>query len=353
MSSRRILPSRSLAIAVLLGATAPAFGDEVVLIPGTTVKQAAGGRVRGAIQSETPAEIVVKLGANTINVPIDQVVSVRYDGQPASMALAESSEGGGQLEKSAELYKKAATEAEGKPLIEQAAKFKQADVTTDVALADPGKAAEAVALLDAFVKAYPNTRHTPAALENLARLQLQKGDYSQVEKTIASMERFPRGADRAAVLRAKVSAKKGDFAQSITELDKLIKASPDGSVRQREAKLAKAESLAGLKKYGEAEADLRAAIKSLPPEDVAAQSAAYNTLGDCLRAAGRPKDALLAYLHTDILYSKDKEQHPRALAQIAVIWRELKRDDRADEVQQRLKQEYPQSPWTKPARVNP
>ena len=355
MTSRRMLIFRSLAIVVVLGAAAATttFADDVVLVQGTTFKQGSGGKVRGTIQSETPSEIVLKLGANLINVPIDQVDSVRYDGQTPTIILAESSEGGGQLEKAAELYKKAASESEGKPFIEQAAKFKQASVTTDLALADPTKAGEAVALLDTFVKANPNTRHTPAALEKLARLQLQKGDYAQVEKTIALMEKFPRGADRAGVLRAKVSAKKGDYAESITELDKLIKASPDGSPRQREAKLAKAESLAGLKKFGEAEADLRAAIKSLPAEDVAAQSAAYNGLGDCLRAAGRPKDALLAYLHTDILYSKDKEQHPRALAQIALLWRELKRDDRADEIQQRLKVEYPQSPWTKPARVNP
>ena len=54
-------------------------------------------------------------------------------------------------------------------------------------------------------------------------------------------------------------------------------------------------------------------IQAAPAEDVPAQAAAYNTLGDCLRAANRPKDALLAYLHTDLLYSKDKEEHPRAL----------------------------------------
>ena len=353
MPSRLKYPARALALILLLDGTTFVLADEVILIPGSTVKQAAGGRVRGSIQTETSAEIVVKLGANLINVPIDQVVSVRYDGQPPSMTLAESNEGGGQLDKAAELYKKAATEASGKTLIEQAARFKQADVTTDLALADPGKASEAVGLLEAFIKAYPNTRHTASALENLARLQLQKGDYPQMEKTVALMEKFPRGSDRAAVLRAKVFAKKGDHAQSITELDKLIKASPEGSVKQREARLAKAESLAGLKKFAEAEADLRAGIKSLPPEDVASQSAAYNTLGDCLRAAGRPKDALLAYLHTDILYSKDKEQHPRALAQIALLWRELKRDDRADEVQLRLKQEYPQSPWSKGTRTAP
>ena len=81
MPSLRMYTSRLLAIVVVLGAAAAAFADDVVLVPGTTFKQGSGGKVRGTIQSETPSEIVVKLGANLINVPIDQVDSVRYDGQ--------------------------------------------------------------------------------------------------------------------------------------------------------------------------------------------------------------------------------------------------------------------------------
>ncbi len=100
-----------------------------------------------------------------------------------------------------------------------------------------------------------------------------------------------------------------------------------------------------MKKYTDAETDVRAVIQAVPPEDIAAQSAAYNTLGDCLRAAGKPKDALVAYLHTDVLYAKDKEQHARALAGIVQLWRELKNDSRADEVLKQLRSEYPQSPW--------
>ena len=124
-------------------------------------------------------------------------------------------------------------------------------------------------------------------------------------------------------------------------------------VKAREARLAKAESLAGLKKFPEAEADVRAVIQASPPEDFAAQSAAYNTLGDCLRAAGKPKDALLAYLHTDVLYAKDKEQHPRALAQIAQLWRELKREDRANEIDGAPQAGVPRSPWLSASRTSP
>jgi tetratricopeptide (TPR) repeat protein len=328
-------------------------GDEVLLVPGATLKEARSGRVLGTVQSESSTEVIVKLGSNTVTVPADQVATIRYTGQPATVALAESRESAGQLGEAADLYKKAAAEASSKPLVEQAARFKQAEVTADLALADPTRAADAVALLEKFVTAYPATRHTTAALEALARLQIQKGDVDAAGKTISSLEKLPAGADRAALLRARVLARQGDRAKALDELDRLIKSAPAGSARGLEAKLSHAENLAGLGKFPEAEAEVRGVIKGLPAEDAPGQSLAYNTLGDCLRAAGRPKDALIAYLHTDVLYAKDKEQHPRALARIAQLWRQLDRGDRADEVAQRLRQEYPQSPWATGSPPNP
>jgi tetratricopeptide (TPR) repeat protein len=335
---------------IISGLAATIQADEVVLTSSSTVKGAIGGRVRGTIQSESPSEVVVKLGNTLTNVPVGDIASVHYDGQPASLALAEAKESANQLAEAADLYKRAAADAAGKPLIEQAARFRQAQLIAELAMSDPSRAAEAVALLDAAVKAFPNGRHVVAALDALARLQLQRGDFAAVERTIADMARLPQSADRAAVLRARLFDKKGDHDKAIAEYDRLIQASEAGSVRQREARLAKAESMVAAGKFAEAEADLRAVIRAAPAEDFQAQSAAYNALGDCLRAAGKPKDALVAYLHTDLLYSKDKEQHPRALAQISRLWRELKRDDRADEAWNRLKQDYPQSPWLAAAR---
>ncbi len=345
MSFLRRFSVGSLTLSIACSLAAAVQGDEVVLIPNSTVKEASGSRVRGAVQSESTTEVVVKLGATTTKVPTDQIVSIRYDGQPPDMALAETSENQGALAKSIDLYKKAAGEASGKPFIEQLAAFKAASLTAELAMTEPSKMNDAISLLNDFVKNHPESRHIASATESLARLQLSKSDYAGVESSLTTLSKLPGGADRAAVYRARILAKKGDHAGAIAELDRLIKAGPDGSVRQREAKLARAESLVALKKYADAETEVRSVIKALPPEDYTAMASAYNTLGDSLRAAGRPKDALVAYLHTDLLYAKDKEQHPRALAQIVPLWRELKRDDRADETLARLKQEYPQSPW--------
>lgn len=346
MKLRRLLPAGSL----LLAWTVSAAADDVVLVPNATVKNAAGGRVRGTVDSESATEVVVKLGATTTKVPTAEIVTINYTGQPPSMVQAESRETAGALAEAADLYKKAVAEADGKPFIQRAAQFQQANALAELALADASHAPEAINLLNAFVKAHPNARQVVPALDSLARLQLQKEDYAAVEKLVADMAKQPQSADRASLLRAKVYAKKGDFDKALKEYDALVKNAPEGSVRRRDAQLARAETLAGQKKFEAAETEVRAVIAATSPEDFATQSAAYNTLGDCLSAAGKPKEALDAYLHTDILFSKDKEQHPRALAHISRLWRVLKRDDRAEEVWQQLKKDYPKSRWLSAAR---
>src|SRR5947209_5861915 len=89
--------STALVAVAVVAATARLRGDEVTLIPGTTFKPAIGGRVRGQVQSESPTEVVVKLGVNATSVPTDQIASIRYDGQTATFQLAESRESTGQL----------------------------------------------------------------------------------------------------------------------------------------------------------------------------------------------------------------------------------------------------------------
>lgn len=322
-----------------------ALADEVVLVPGASIKQAIGGRVRGQIQSESPGEVVVKLGTSTTAVPTDQIASIRYDGQPATLQLAETRESAGQLAEAAELFKKAAGEAAGKPYVMQMALYREASALADLALVEPDRTKEAKDRLLRFVQAHPSSRHIIPAREDLARLQLNTGDFAGAEATIAELAKLPKAADRAGVLRAKVLARQGRHDEAVSELDRLIATFPDRSTGQREARLAKAESLVGMKKYKEAESLVRQVIAAAPAEDVAAQSAACNTLGDSLRADNRPKEALLAYLHTDLLYSKDKQEHPRALFQIEKLFRLLKQDGRADEYAQRLRQEYPHSQW--------
>src|SRR5438874_2100224 len=146
------------ALAVLV-ASALLRGDEVTLIPGTTFKQAIGGRVRGQVQSESPTEVVVALGANTTRVPTDQIASIRYDGQTATFQLAESRESAGQLAEAAELFKKAAGETAGRPYPQQTALFREAEALGELALVEPERTNAARDRLTQFLRSYPSSRH--------------------------------------------------------------------------------------------------------------------------------------------------------------------------------------------------
>ena len=334
------------ALSILLAAPT-ALADVVQLIPGTTFKQGQGGAVRGQVQSETPEQVVVSLGNSTINVPTDQIESIEYQGQPASLQLGETNANAGRAEEALTQFRKAATEAAGKPLVVEAALFREAVTLADLAMTDPGRVKEAVGKLNAFLQGHAKGRHVVRAREALAKLQIQSQDFKGAEANLAELAKVPGAADKAAVLKVRLLLKGGDVQAAGADLDRLIAAAPDGSARQVELKLAKAETLIAASKYDEAESLVRQVIAAADAEDAAIQSRAYNTLGDCLSAAARPKDALLAYLHVDLLYGKDKEEHPRALRRIEQIFRKMGQLPRADDYAQRLQQDYPNSVWTK------
>lgn len=342
----RIRSPRRSAVAwfVCLLWAAPALADEVALVPDAALKPP-GGRYRGQIQAETPTDVTILVGSNPQKVPLNQIDSITYDGQSANYVRGNSLASGGDFAAAAEAYQKAAGETAGKPLAAQAAQFGRARSLAEIALADPSRRAEAITALTSFSTTYANGRHVVPALDYLARLQMHNNDFGPAGQTVAKLATIATSVDRSAILGAQLQARQGEHGAAVSALEKLAASAPEGSALRREAMLTRAESLAALKKFDEAEAEVRKVIAAAPAEDVEVQAAAYNTLGDCLRVAGKPKDALLAYLHTDILYAKNKEEHPKALSQIVRLWRELKRDDRADEALDRLRQEYPQSPY--------
>src|SRR5271156_872334 len=121
---RRVVVSGLMVAGLAIAWCEVSKADDVSLVPGATFKQAIGGRVKGQVQSESPSEVVVLLGATTTSVPVDQIASIRYDGQSATYQLAETREANGQLAEAAELFKKAAAESAAKPFPLQAALFR-------------------------------------------------------------------------------------------------------------------------------------------------------------------------------------------------------------------------------------
>src|SRR5208282_6891964 len=165
-SDSKRMPKAMPAFLTLALAVGWALADDVVLVPGASIKQAIGGRVRGQIQSESPGEVVVTLGTSTTSVPNDLIASIRYDGQPATLQLAETRESAGQLAEAAELFKKAAGEAADKPYVRQMALYRAASALGGVARVETDRSKDAKDRLLRFVQAQPASRNIRPARQD-------------------------------------------------------------------------------------------------------------------------------------------------------------------------------------------
>ncbi len=82
-------------------------------------------------------------------------------------------------------------------------------------------------------------------------------------------------------------------------------------------------------------------------DDSRLQAEAYLRQGDCYRAQNKEQDAVLAYLHVDVLFSAEKSQHAEALFQLTKLFTKLAQPARASEHREKLEGEYPTSDWAK------
>ena len=299
----------------------------------------------GQVQSESPSEVVVKLGANTTAVPTDQIVSIRYDGQPATLQLAETRE-------AAASSPRRPTSTRRRPARPRASRSScrppstaRPPRSTDLALVEPERIKDAKDRLLRFVRTYPTSRHIVAAREDLARLQVRPATSGR------------RGHDRRAGEAAQGRRARGGPArqgagqagahdEAIAELDRLIAAFPDRSAQQREARLAKAESLVGMKKFKEAEAPgPRRSSRPRPPRTCPRRPPPTTPWATASAPPIAPRMPSSPTCTPTCSTPRTRSSTPGPFVQIEKLFRQLKQDGRADEYAQRLRQEYPRSPW--------
>jgi len=117
--------------------------------------------------------------------------------------------------------------------------------------------------------------------------------------------------------------------------------------RRYEAQIGKATCLQLQKQYAEAVKELNDVIQHAPAEASALQAEAYLRQGDNLEAEGKTKEAVLAYLHVDLLFSREKPLHAEALFHLVRLWTAVGKPSRAADARARLTGTYPNSPWSK------
>jgi tetratricopeptide (TPR) repeat protein len=161
---------------------------------------------------------------------------------------------------------------------------------------------------------------------------------------------WPEYQMRAAVAIGRTLQLQDKHAEAVQKFDSVLKMSDDNDAAKAQklsATLGKAVSLAATSPVDDAVKMIEDVIQNADPEQKEIQAQAYNALGTCYEKAGKSKDALLAFLHVDLLYNTVPDAHAEALSHLIPLWSAVGQEARAREARQTLQEKYANTRWAK------
>lgn len=309
--------------------------------------------VAGEITAVSKTDITIKAGLKKEErkIAANDVVTIRFDKEPLRLNLARNDEAAGRYSAALEKYQEALADDPGQ-FLKAEIEFRIARTNAQMAMADATKVDGAIKLLNDFLSGNPESFRYYPALAQLGDVYLAKDDFTNAQATFAKLESSPwtdykmaAGTSKARLLlkQNKVGEARAAF-EAVTSMD----AKTDGEkMRRYEAILGKAVCLQREGQHEQAVKDLEEVSNQAPATQTRLQAEAYLRQGDSYRQMeGHTKDAILAYLHVDILFAKESAQHAEALFWLSKLWTAVGHPDRASEAAGKLESTYPQSDWT-------
>lgn len=328
----------------------PAFAtDKVKLLKGLTVT--------GTLEEMSPREVKVRRpGGDVETIPVNEIEAVGFDAEPPQMNAARTAAQAGRYEDVLKTLEKLAADSEKlSPNVQQDVQFYQAYAAARLALTGSGDIRTAGQQMHDFVQRNPNNYHLLVAHELLGDLltAIDKHDAAQQEyEAVESGAPWNDVKMRARIAKAHALRSQGKSDLALKEFESALdlakgEKTPGIESQRQAATLGKAACLADAKQYDEAVKLVESIISTADPEQAELHARAYNTLGTCLRMAGKNKDALMAFLHVDILYPSISQAHAEALRNLVDLWPTVGQPQRAVQAQETLKARYPNSQWAK------
>jgi tetratricopeptide (TPR) repeat protein len=337
---------------VIIGLTHAAMSPAVAQRITDRVRLARGSET-GEVVEMSPTEIILNKGLpGKRPVAVNQIRTVVFEGEPSELSQARTSAANGSYQKALDALEKIDAAAIRRDFIKQDVEFYKAFCAGKLALNGNGEIIEAGRQLNGFVRANPKNFHYLAATELMGDLLMADGRFEPAQKQYAELAKapWPDYKIRAAVAVGRTLQAQGKHAEAIAQFDSALAISDDSADAENQrlsATLAKAVSQAETGGVDQAVSSIEGIIQRTDPQEKELHARAYNALGSCHEKAGQTKDALLAFLHVDVLYNTVPEAHAEALANMVPLWEAIGQQERARESREQLHQRYAESKWAK------
>lgn len=325
--------------------------------------------VRGQITEISPTEVKIDKNPIEATIPVNEIISISFDGEPDELAKGRNLAISGQYVEALEALKRTnRDEVKRRKEMEQQLDFYTAYCATKLALGGAGSINTAGPMLLTFIKNNPSSYHYLEAAELMGDLYVNFGMEAQRSSDKSRQAKAPQSFESAmeyyaiagkapwAGAEVGLNLKRGrallaqkKHAEAVKAFQSVLTgaAGPKAESLKLAATLGKATALAN---DGQAEQGIKLVeevIAKAPKSDSELLGQAYLTLGNCHQAAKMPREAVMDYLHVDLLYFQNPQTHSEALAALGQLWQTLNRPDRAREANARLARMYPNSIWAK------
>lgn len=336
--STRFLIAAALLAGALFSATAQAQTDRLYPKEGNVVI--------GKTKSIGKNEVVMTVGGKDQSYPSSDIQRLVFQGDPQGLTQAREFVSDAQYDKALQELQQLDIAKLSRDVMKADAQFYLALSQGEMALSGQGDLNTATSQVLSFVKNNSDSWHFYAAARLLGDLAKAIGNYPKAAQYYGFLLRSPsRTLKVESVYQGgMVKFAQGDLKGAQADLKKVAELKPNSVEERRLQTLAQAGLAVVTAKEGKPDAALKMVgdlISTLNPIDTQTAAAIYNAQGASYAAAGDEEGALLAYLHTQLMYSMHAAEHVEALKQLIELWSKVGKPDRAAQARGELQQRYP------------
>jgi tetratricopeptide (TPR) repeat protein len=339
----------ALAAAVLVAASSASYVQAQSLDSVYTTR--GGAPAKGTVtDAMTRDEVTLDMGGIPRKFPVTEIVRITYGDEPNELSNARNSVVAKNYNAALQSLQQIQPGSLTRLHMQQDAAFYTALCNLKLAMTEGGDKAKAEQDMLNFVKNAPNSYHFYEAAELLGDLAVSSGRYADAVKYYTPLTRAPSEdlQMRANNATARALMAQKNFDEALKRFDAVLSSglsTPEAVNQKLFATLGKAQCLGETGKPDEGVKMLEDIIAKNDPQDAKLFARTYNALGACHLKANRDKEALLAYLHTDVLFYADGEAHAEALYHLTELWTKLNKADRATDARRTLRERYAGSIW--------
>ncbi|WP_044255430.1 hypothetical protein [Rhodopirellula sp. SWK7] len=305
-----------------------------------------GEAVIGKVKDITKNEIVMTVGGREQSFPSSDVRRLLFQGDPAELTRGRELVMDGQYDQAFDELKQLDMGKLPREFMKADAQFYLVLSQGEMSLAGQGDLNKSTADAIEFAKNNSDSWHFYPAMRLLGDLAKALGNYEKAAQFYGYLRNSPsRSLQIESVYQGGVvKVAEGDLEGAESDLSKVAGLKPNSPEEKRLQTLAKAAIAVVNAKKGQGDDAIKMVndlIKNLNPTDTQTAATIYNAQGESYAALGDDEGALLAYLHTQLMYSMHAAEHAEALKKLAELWTKVGKPDRAAQARGELQQRYP------------